>query len=138
MSNPQKTPEGPHVQVHDLEAELRAKVIARDSRYEIGAYLFLYEALAWTQKHLGRDDATLEAPARHVTGQELLTGIHDYAFELFGPLAPVVFRRWGIRSTLDFGHMVFNLVESELLGKTDSDRREDFADGFDFDTAFEG
>ena len=70
--------------------------------------------------------------------QELIEGIRDYATELFGPLAPTVFRNWGLTATQDFGDIVFNLVENDLLNKTDADRREDFANGFDFDTAFDG
>lgn len=122
----------------DLEAAIRRKVLSRDSRYELGAYFFLYEALAFTQKQLGRSDPDLESAKRHVTGQELLEGIRAYAAHLFGPLAPTVFRSWGIHKTEDFGRIVFNLAECNLLGKTEQDQIEDFADGFDFDTAFDG
>ena len=121
----------------DLESAIREKVLSRDSRYEIGAYVFIYEAPAYTQKMLGRDDPSLAPAKRHVSGRELIEGIRRYAGELFGPLAPTVFRTWGVNRTEDFGELVFNLVESGLLGKTDTDRREDFAGGFDFDTAFE-
>ena len=121
----------------DLSDQIRTKILRRDRRYELAAYFFIYEALAYTQRKLGRQDPDLEAPRRHVTGRELLDGIREYAAESFGPLAPTVFRSWGVRRTEDFGELVFNLVENGLLGKTDEDRREDFADGFDFDTAFD-
>ena len=122
----------------DLEAAVRDRILARDSRYALGAYLFLYEALAFTQKKFSRDDPNLNQEERHVSGQELLEGIRDYAAQAFGPLAPTVFRNWGLSSGQDFGEIVFNLVENDLLRKTDQDRREDFAEGFDFDTAFDG
>lgn len=122
----------------DLEAAIREKILARDSRYELAAYLFIYEALAFTQKQLGRDDARAQPGERHVSGKELVEGIRQYAGELFGLLAPMVFRSWGLRKTGDFGDIVFNLVGNDLLGKTESDCREDFADGFDFDTGFDG
>ena len=125
-------------QAVDLETAIRRRILAKDARYQVAAYLFLYEALAYTQKKLGRDDPSLEPVARHLTGQELLEGIRRYAHQAFGPLAPTVFRSWGVRATADFGEIVFNLVENDLRGKTDEDRREDFAGGFDFDTAFEG
>jgi len=125
-------PKGP------LDLEIRQRVLSRDDRYALGAYLFLYEALQYTQRSLGRDDAGLPARRRHVSGRELLAGIREHAAEQFGPLAPTVFRSWGMKTSADFGDIVFNLVESELLGKTDDDRREDFAGGFDMDTAFEG
>lgn len=121
----------------DLETAIRRFVLPKDARYKIAAYLFLYEALAYTQKKLGRDNPALKPAERHLTGQELLEGIRGYAHQSFGPLAPVVFRSWGVNSTADFGEIVFNLVENDLLGKTEEDKREDFAEGFDFDTAFE-
>ena len=122
----------------DLETAIRQQIIARDPRYELAAYFFIYEALAYTQKALGRDGPDLTPAQRHVSGQELLNGIREYAAHLFGPLAPTVFRSWRVRRTEDFGEIVFNLVERGLLGKTDKDAREDFAGGFDFDRAFEG
>lgn len=122
----------------DLETAIREQVLSRDKRFELAAYFFIYEALAFTQKALGRDAEKLEAAERHVSGQELLDGVRAYAQEQFGPLAPTVFHSWGIRQSSDFGELVFNLVESGLLGKTDSDRREDFSGGFDLGTAFDG
>ena len=122
----------------DLETAIRERILARDTRYALAAYFFLYEALAFTQKKLKRDDPNMDIDQRHVRGQELIEGIRDYATELFGPLAPTVFRNWGLTATQDFGDIVFNLVENDLLNKTDADRREDFANGFDFDTAFDG
>ena len=103
-------------------------IAERDPRYKPEAYSFLMLALNHTV-------ALLDSP-RHVSGQELLAGIRDYAIEQFGPMAKTVFHHWGVNATRDFGHIVFNLVQSGLLGKTDSDRIEDFTDGFDFETAF--
>lgn len=138
MSDPKKKQAGPPGKLPiDLHSAIRERILSRDSRYTREAYLFIYEALAFTQKRLGRDDPELDAAQRHVSGGELLAGIRDYAAEIFGPLAPTVFREWGVRRTQDFGELVFNLVEHDLLGKTEEDHREDFADGFDFDTAFD-
>lgn len=122
----------------DLETAIRRQVLPDDARYAVSAYLFIYEGLAFTQKRLSRDAPSLGAEARHVTGQELVEGIRAYALEMFGPLAPTVFRSWGVERTQDFGEIVFNLVEHDLLGKTDTDQRRDFENGFDFDTAFDG
>ena len=122
----------------DLEQAIRERVLSRDSRFSLPAYLFIYESLAFTQKQLGRDAPELDAGKRHVSGQELVAGIRAYSTGLFGPLAPAVFRNWGLRSSRDFGQIVFNLVEGDLLGKTEQDCIDDFADGFDFDTDFDG
>ena len=46
--------------------------------------------------------------------------------------------QWGVTETLDFGRIVFALVDGGLMSKTPEDRLEDFADIFDFRAAFEG
>ena len=103
-------------------------IVDRDPRYRPEAYHFVMLAVSYT---MGR----LETP-RHITGQELLAGIREYALEQFGPMVKTVFEHWGVRETVDFGHIVFNLVGEGLLGKTETDRLEDFRNGYDFETAF--
>ena len=51
-------------------------------------------------------------------------------------MAKTVFEQWGITRTEDFGDIVFHLVKEGILSKTDSDRRSDFARGYDFEEAF--
>ena len=80
----------------------------------------------------------VEGPGRHVSGTELLEGIRRFALAEFGPLAMTVLNHWGISKTVDFGHLVFNLVEKGVLGKTSDDKLEDFADGYEFEHAFRG
>jgi uncharacterized repeat protein (TIGR04138 family) len=48
-------------------------------------------------------------------------------------MARTVFRLWGINRTDDFGEIVFNLVEANLMSKTDNDSRDDFRDVYDLD-----
>ena len=110
-----------------LDQKVR-EVAARDGRYTVGAYHFIYEALTHTLKIMDRRG--------HVTGKELLEGIRDLAIEQFGGLAVMVFDNWGIRSTRDFGNIVFNLVEAELMGKTHTDNPEDFDDVYEFRRVF--
>jgi uncharacterized repeat protein (TIGR04138 family) len=40
---------------------------------------------------------------------------------------------WGIDHTADFGEIVFNLVEANLMSKTAEDTREHFRDVYDLD-----
>jgi len=72
-----------------------------------------------------------------VTGQELCRAIQCYAIHQFGLLAPSVLAHWGVRSTGDFGEIVFNLIDIGQMRKTDNDRREDFDDVYSFDDAFD-
>lgn len=114
-----------------------AELVRRDPRYPYEAYEFLYAALAHTQQQLGRvppEDGPAEPEARyHVTGQELLAGACDLARREFGLMARTVFRMWGINRTDDFGELVFNLIDENLMSKTENDRREDFHNLFDLD-----
>jgi uncharacterized repeat protein (TIGR04138 family) len=49
----------------------------------------------------------------------------------------MVFDSWGVRATADFGEIVFNLVEHDLMGKQDSDSKRDFHDIYDFSDVFD-
>ena len=109
------------------------EIVARDARYDRAAYLFVRDALAFTQKRVHR---AASGPPRHVTGQELLEGIRTYALEQFGPMAKLVLNEWGVQVCEDFGEIVFNMVDAQVLAKTDRDSREDFRGGYDFDEAF--
>ena len=51
-------------------------------------------------------------------------------------MALTLFHEWGVRSCADFGELVFNLVDQNVLGKTETDSRADFLDGYDFEEAF--
>ncbi len=113
--------------------ETLALLLKEDPRYPRDAYLFLRHALNFTVKDLKKPD---QGPARHITGQELLEGIRRYTLQEFGPIARTVLAQWGITRTEDFGELVFNLVNHGLLGKTDRDQKEDFANGYSFQAAF--
>lgn len=108
----------------------------RDTRYKKEAYFFLYAALDHTVRILGRHHYATERE-RHVTGRELLRGISEYGWIQYGPMTKAVFAHWGITETLDFGEMVFALVEMGLMNKTDKDSLEDFREVYDFDKEFD-
>ena len=114
--------------------EMLETIIAKDERYPREAYHFVREGLDFTQNKMSRMSGT-KGP-RHVTGRELTDGLRQYALEAYGPMARLLLSEWGIRKTEDFGEIVFNLVENNLLAKTDSDSRDDFAGGFDFEEVF--
>ncbi|MFO0863188.1 MAG: Minf_1886 family protein [Gemmataceae bacterium] len=114
-----------------------ASVVKRDPRFPYEAYEFLFHALQHTQRVLGRDPALAVEAKNHVSGPQLLDGIRSLALAEFGLMARTVFRLWGIRRTDDFGDMVFNLIEANLMSKTDQDNRDDFHDVFDLDEALD-
>jgi uncharacterized repeat protein (TIGR04138 family) len=106
----------------------------KDGRYSPEAFRFLFESLPHAVRLAGKESA--EGQERHVTGQQVLEGMRELATQLFGPLAAPVWRSWGVRETLDWGHIVFLLVENGLLNRQESDQVEHFRDGFDFEEAF--
>jgi uncharacterized repeat protein (TIGR04138 family) len=114
-----------------------AELLRRDRRYHRDAYFFVFEALRYAQEHLGLGQPLSADPEyeeqRHVTGQQLCEAIRRYAVQQYGMMAKSVLHEWGVRTTSDFGEIVFNLIEIGQMKKTDSDRREDFDDVFDFD-----
>jgi uncharacterized repeat protein (TIGR04138 family) len=113
--------------MQDFDSALEA-VVTRDPRYHRDAYHFVREALDHTQG--------LYTKSGHVTGRELLEGIRDYALKQYGPMALLVLEEWGLRRCEDFGDIVFNLIDAQILKKTDRDTREEFAGGYDFAEAF--
>ncbi|HTX22120.1 MAG TPA: Minf_1886 family protein [Candidatus Aquilonibacter sp.] len=108
-------------------------ILANDWRFTREAYLFVREALDFTQKITVKES---RGTIRHVSGQELLDGIRQYALQQFGPMVVTVFEEWGVKSCRDFGEIVFNMVGANLLAKTDKDTRDDFQNGYDFTEAF--
>jgi len=114
-------------------AEALDSIVTSDPRYQREAYIFLRDALDFTTKQQKKVKGTT---VRHVSGPELLGGVRQYALKEFGPLVITVFDSWGIRSTEDVGHMVFNLIGAGIFGKTDDDSIEDFKAVYDFQEAF--
>ena len=114
-------------------AEALDSIVTSDPRYQREAYIFLRDALDFTTKQQKKVKGT---SVRHVSGPELLQGVRQYALREFGPMVITVFDSWGIRSTEDIGHMVFNLIGAGIFGKTDEDSIEDFKAVYDFQEAF--
>jgi len=110
------------------DIENLSKIVEKDPRYPIEAYLFVIEALFYTRKNLGIKG--------HVTGKQLLEGIKDLALQRYGTMTKMVFEHWGIKETIDFGNIVFNMVNEKVLGKTEKDKLDDFKDIYDFDEVF--
>ncbi|MBF0477849.1 MAG: hypothetical protein HQL26_00035 [Candidatus Omnitrophica bacterium] len=104
------------------------RICEKDSRYKPEVYIFVMESLAYTQNKF-------KIP-KHVTSEELLRGIKDFSIESFGPLAKTVFNHWGVKETADFGNIVFNMVNNNVLSKTEQDDIDQFKNRFDFEKVF--
>lgn len=117
-------------------AEIVTVICKEDTRFDRKAYDFVRVGLDHTVKELRKKEAARAEKSRHVSGPELLDGLRLYALDQFGPLSKTVLEAWGVRRCRDFGEIVFNLIEYNVFSKTDSDRREDFSDIYEFDDAF--
>jgi uncharacterized repeat protein (TIGR04138 family) len=130
----------PHAQRPAGQKSLE-QVVASVGLYPMAAYEFVQHGLAYTVRKIHGEEAARPrpqpVPCRHVTGQDLCLGLREFALLKWGFLARTVLARWNIRRTIDFGRIVFALVESGWMAKTDQDSIEDFRDVFDFSSAFE-
>ena len=104
--------------------------------YPIEAYEFVREGLAYTVNkiHGPREENPVK---RHVSGQQLCQGLREFALLQWGMLAGTVLRRWNINSTTDFGRIVFALIDSGFMQKTQDDTLDDFRNVYDFKQAFD-
>ena len=103
-------------------------LVEKDPRYKFEAYSFVLAALHDTVSGLKKP--------RHITSRELALGIRKYALDQFGPMAKTVLHHWGVHHTLDFGKIVFALIDVQLLSKQPEDKLEDFEKVYEFDEAF--
>lgn len=110
-------------------------IVKNDRRYAKDAYHFVRRALDHTLKKV--KDSKVVRKSNHVDGRELCEGIREYALDQYGPMSRLLLNEWGLYKTDDFGEIVFNLVEYEVFGVTQEDKREDFSNIYDFKVAFE-
>ena len=114
-------------------SETVEQICEKDPRFSSDAYHFVQEGLNHTLKSLKRGG---QHAHRHVSGQELLHGLREFALKEYGPMSKAVLNEWGIKTTDDIGQIVFNLVNASVLGKNDTDSPSDFKNVFTFDDAF--
>ena len=125
-----------------------AEIAKKDGRYSVDAYVFVQQSLAYAQFELGmgrprpfgvedEDDPDDPPPEAHLTGQQLCEASRLYAAERYGLMAKVVLNSWGVRTTGDFGEIVYKLIEMGEMTKSETDRREDFDGIYDFKDAFQ-
>jgi len=113
----------------DFAHDVMARIRARAGRYHERAFLFVLAALEYRQAGLPE--------RRHLTGEELAHACREFALEQYGLLARTVLEHWGVRSTADFGAIVYALIDAGLLVRREEDREEDFHDVYAFSDAFD-
>ena len=105
------------------------QIAKQDSRYSPQAIKFVYEALGYTAKNV------VDKP-RHVSGQMLCEGLRRLAIEKWGRLAILVLNTWGIKTTRDFGEIVYLMIKHKWMSAQPTDSIDDFNDVYDFKATF--
>ena len=112
------------------------EIAQQDGRYDGRALKFVFEGLASTIDDF-REQEDPEQPPRHISGQELASGLARLAQKRWGRLAAMVLEQWGIHTTRDFGEIVYLMIGSGWMTSQETDTLEDFDEVFDFNEVFE-
>ncbi|MEJ2705168.1 MAG: hypothetical protein P8Z79_22235 [Sedimentisphaerales bacterium] len=105
------------------------QIASEDGRYNAAGVKFVYEGLGYTAKNVA-------AEPKHVSGETLCQGLKKLAIEKWGRLAMLVLNSWGIKSTSDFGQIVWLMIHNEWMSAQPTDSIEDFDNVYDFKTVF--
>jgi uncharacterized repeat protein (TIGR04138 family) len=105
--------------------------------YPLEAYEFVQQGLAFTVRKIHGANKDQQRICRHVNGVDLCEGIRELALNRWGLMTRTVLWRWNITQTLDFGKIVFAMIDSGYMQATPDDSLDDFRDVYDFKTAFE-
>jgi uncharacterized repeat protein (TIGR04138 family) len=105
----------------------------QSGKYPVDAFNFVREGLKFTVQKIHQNCQE----EKHISGQDLCWGLRDYAIKRWGLLAPAVLQRWNITTTMDFGRIVFAMVNAGWMAKKDEDDVDDFSDVYDFRSAFD-
>lgn len=105
------------------------QIAKEDGRFCAAAVKFVYEGLGFTARKI------VDEP-RHVTGQNLCNGLKDLAIQKWGRLAILVLSNWDIRTTRDFGEIVYLMIKNKWMSAQPTDSIDDFNDVYDFQTVF--
>jgi uncharacterized repeat protein (TIGR04138 family) len=121
------------------------QITQEDGRYKLDAVRFVYEGLGHTAKteadksgssgDLNKSESG--SGPHHISGQELCHGLRHLASEKWGRMAKVVLNHWGVKTTRDFGEIVYMMIRHKWMSAQPDDSIDDFNNVFDFKTVFE-
>lgn len=112
----------------DQIKEVVKEILQKDRRYSEDSYYFINEAVHFASEYFAKPEFGQE---RHLSGAELSEAIREFTLSEFGSMSWAVLKNWGVYSTLDFGHLVFNLIDAGVLHASPEDKLADFDNVFD-------
>jgi len=99
-------------------------IAENDGRYKPDGVRFVYEGLGYTVKNLAAEPG-------HVSGQLLCKGLKEMALQKWGRLAMLVLNSWNIKTTRDFGEIVYLMIKYKWMSAQPNDSIEDFDNVYD-------
>ena len=105
------------------------QIAGEDGRFSSKMLRFVYEGLGYTLKNADTEPG-------HIDGGTLCDGLRKLAVEKWGRLAMLVLNTGGIRSTRDFGEIVYLMIKQKWMSAQPTDSIDDFNDIYDFKTVF--
>jgi uncharacterized repeat protein (TIGR04138 family) len=112
------------------------EIAGGDGRYNVKALKFVFDGLGRTIQEI-RESEEDELLPRHITGAELAEGLANLAKERWGRLARMVLNQWHVKTSRDFGEIVYLMIENDWMTSQETDRIEDFNNVYDFENVFE-
>ena len=106
-----------------------SQIAQEDGRYNPAALKFVYDGLGYTVKKVTDEP-------QHINGQVLCEGLRQLALKRWGRLAKLVLNSWGVKTTRDFGEIVYLMIENQWMSAQPTDSIDDFNNIYDFDTVF--
>ena len=131
-ATPDKAPDGKGEPTRD---ERISQAIASNPRYAPAAFEFVAAAVPAIAAELSENSKGRRV-RRHISGKELCMGLRTLLLREYGRMAIDVLASWHVSQTIDFGEIVYGLVNAGVLSVSAEDSREDFIDVFDFNEAF--
>ena len=131
-ASPDRAPNGKGEPTRD---ERISQAIASDPHYAAAAFEFVANAVPAIAAELAERDKGRRV-RRHISGKELCLGLRTLLLREYGRMAIDVLNAWHVTQTIDFGEIVYGLVNAGVLSVSPEDSREDFIDVFDFSEAF--
>ncbi len=112
------------------------EIAKNDGRYSLRAFQFVHEGLEFTVKKFHDVDRPVDE-SHHITGRQLCEGLADLAADKWGRMAKVTLNQLGIKSTIDFGNIVYLMVENKWMHARPEDTIEEFHNIYNFEEVFE-
>lgn len=113
------------------------EIAAESGRYNTRALKFVFDGLGHSIQQIRESEEEDELLPRHITGAELAQGLANLAKDRWGRLAMMVLNQWGIKTTRDFGEIVYLMIEQGWMTSQETDQIEDFDNVYDFEEIFE-